>query len=544
MAPARLITLQPEQVMIIHAAGIWRGAPRSPEKEALVCLNNGTVAALESEKPATGVWSRVKQLFHGRGGDNGPGSLPGPAQVQEYGVCREHYPAENAECPLWPPVTGWTVPPIHQRESINERTDCRYTRPVDRQGQYAPDRPPAVNCPRPCFPGRKVLLLDLPGCTILPGLIDCHVHLALDGRDFALAQQQWSEKPALYRRVAADLSGTLEHGIVAVRDGGDRAGVGLTARKWVMEGTVAGPLVRAAGYALHRQGKYGSFLGPGLTPAELERAVDSLARLGVDLVKVLVSGIVSFTEYGRVGGLQFSLEELRRIVYRARCHGLKVMAHASGDEAVRLAVEAGVDSIEHGYFLSEESLYRMAERGIPWVPTVIPVAARVRGNPNLKKDPAGRCGAPVSGPEEDIPGGGNETREKTARQTRPPAGGRPSPYTPAEIAVVTRTYRRQLQMIKLAREMGVTLGVGTDAGAAGVPHGGSYLQELLLYREAGLSPADILTAATGNGAAILGMDHRLGKIEPGRPAYLVVVQGNPWEDISALGRMKYVIGAA
>ncbi|MGB9803694.1 amidohydrolase family protein [Desulfofundulus sp.] len=340
-------------------------------------------------------------------------------------------------------------------------------------------------------------VLELPNCTVIPGLIDCHVHLALDGRDFSSARHQWSARGELLERVKADLTNTLERGIVAVRDGGDRAGIGLEVKELVKKGSLAGPLVLACGYALHQQGKYGSFLGPGLTPGELEKAVDSLTRQGVDHLKVLVSGIVSFSEYGRVGGPQFTRDELKRAVYHAHSRGLRVMAHASGDEAVRMAVEAGVDSIEHGYFISEESLYRMAANGIAWVPTVIPVAGQVRGKLNTQ-------------------------------------------YTAREIEVITRTWQRQLEMIKKAREMGVTLGVGTDAGATGVCHGRGFLEELLLYREAGLSPADILIAATRNGAAILGLGHLLGRIEPGRPAFLVAVEGNPWEDVSALARVKYV----
>ncbi|MDQ0286160.1 imidazolonepropionase-like amidohydrolase [Desulfofundulus luciae] len=346
-----------------------------------------------------------------------------------------------------------------------------------------------------------VPVLELPNCTVVPGFIDCHVHLALDGRDFSRAQQQWTARGELLERVKADLTSTLERGIVAIRDGGDRAGIGLEVKQLVITGRLAGPLVLACGHALHRQGKYGSFLGPGLTPGELEKAVDSLARQGVDHLKILVSGIVSFSEYGRVGGPQFTREELQRIVYRARSRGLKVMAHASGDDAVRLAVEAGVDSIEHGYFISEESLHRMAAQGIAWVPTVIPVAGQVRGKLRAQ-------------------------------------------YTAREIEVITRTWRRQVEMIKKALEMGVTLGVGTDAGATGVCHGQGFLEELLLYREAGLSPADILLAATRNGAAILGLEHLLGRIEPGRPAFLVAVEGNPWEDVSALARVKYVFRPA
>lgn len=342
-----------------------------------------------------------------------------------------------------------------------------------------------------------VRMLKLPGLTILPGMIDCHVHLALNGRDFAASRRQWGDREGMRQRIAADLKETLERGIVAVRDGGDLAGAALAFRHGMSAVDPPQPLVLASGQAIRRRGEYGSFLGPGLTPAELETAVDHLAALQVDQIKVLVSGIVSFQTYRRVGGIQFSAGELARIVRRARHQGLKVMAHASGDGAVRLAVEAGVDSIEHGYFAGEETLARMAARGIVWIPTVVPVAAQLKENLRAQ-------------------------------------------YSPQEREVIERTYRHQLHLLGLARRLGVKLGVGTDAGATGVPHGRGYLDELLLYHAAGLSSAEILLAATAGGAAVLGRESQLGVIAPGKPAFLIAAAGNPWRNIKDLHRVRYV----
>lgn len=343
----------------------------------------------------------------------------------------------------------------------------------------------------------KAPVLELPGCTIMPGMIDCHVHLALDGRDFAASRRQWDDREGMRQRIAADLEETLARGIVAVRDGGDLAGAALACRGEMSAADPPRPLVLACGRAIRRQGEYGSFLGPGLTPAELEAAVDHLAALPVDQIKVLVSGIVSFQTYRRVGGVQFSAGELARIVRRARHHGLRVMAHASGDGAVRLAVEAGVDSIEHGYFAGEETLARMAARGIAWIPTVVPVAAQLKENLRAQ-------------------------------------------YSPQEREVIERTCRHQLHLLRLARRLGVKLGVGTDAGATGVPHGRGYLDELLLYHAAGLSTAEILLAATAGGAAVLGRENELGVIAPGKPAFLIAAEGNPWWNIKDLHRVRYV----
>lgn len=342
-------------------------------------------------------------------------------------------------------------------------------------------------------------LYNLSHCTLLPGLIDCHVHLALDGIDFGKARTLWNHEKELWNRTAQDLQNTISAGIVAVRDGGDLNGIGLTLRNRLCHETQTAPEIIATGYALRKKGKYGSFLGPDLNPEDILPAIEQLAGLGANQIKVLVSGVVSFKEYGKVGELQFTEAELKEIVKGSHDLGLKVMAHASSDEAVRLSIRAGVDSLEHGYFISESSLEALASAGIPWVPTVIPVASQVRRK-NLLYN-----------------------------------------HTPEETEVITKTYKGQLEMLKLAWEKGVFLGIGTDAGATGVPHGAGYLEELLLYQEAGLAPADILTIATRNNARILGLEDKLGAIKPGRPANFIAVEGNPLENLECLKHSRLAV---
>ncbi|MHB8919092.1 MAG: hypothetical protein ACYC4H_13780, partial [Desulfocucumaceae bacterium] len=122
----------------------------------------------------------------------------------------------------------------------------------------------------PCLRGETTArpggtaLLDLREYTLLPGLVDCHVHLALDGTDFQASLDLWKQKDLLEQRIAGDLARTLSRGIMAVRDGGDREGIGLSVRNSLAMGTMPGPRIKAAGTALGRKGMYGSFLGPGL----------------------------------------------------------------------------------------------------------------------------------------------------------------------------------------------------------------------------------------------------------------------------------------
>lgn len=346
-------------------------------------------------------------------------------------------------------------------------------------------------------PGQcSIKILDFSKLTVMPGMIDCHVHLALDGNNFNQALTSWNDPEKFFKRVEKDLLNTLSKGIVAVRDAGDSSKMGLKCRKKILEGKLTGPMVMAAGYALRRQDKYGSFLGPPLNTKAINETVSQLAAQGVCQIKVLASGVVSFKEYGQVGKMQFSSEELKQIVAAAKDHGLKVMAHASSDPAVKLCIDAGVDSVEHGYFISPDSLGAMAEKNIAWIPTVIPVAI----------------------------------------QARPPHNKQ---HSPESLQVIDRTYKRQLEMIALALETGVTLGVGTDAGAAGVLHGRSYPEELALLKRAGLGNRDIIKAATQNSAQILGLGQ--GTIEPGQPASLIAVEGNPMKDLAALFNVKHII---
>lgn len=328
--------------------------------------------------------------------------------------------------------------------------------------------------------------------TVIPGLIDCHVHLAFNGLNSQLQhREELSVTEGLQKKLVSDLA----HGIVAVRDGGDRRGIGLACRDMVNNVELKGPLIMASGTALRKNGGYGSFLGTGVAPGELAKVMKRLLKDDINQVKVLVSGIVSFKEYSRVGGVQFTLKELKQIVRIARAHGLKVMAHASSDEAVQLCIDAGVHSIEHGYFISEDSLKEMTERGIGWIPTVVPVAVQYQ-----------RAMSQIG-----------------------------------KAAVIEHTYRRQLRMIRRAQYLGVLLGVGTDAGAAGVQHGAGYMQELQLYQEAGLTLEETLMAATRNSAEIMGMKDSMGIIAPGRPAYLLLMEGDIFANPGKQFSIKYLI---
>jgi len=230
-------------------------------------------------------------------------------------------------------------------------------------------------------------------------------------------------------------------GIGLVRDAGDRDGC--------LEGLDFSPLqVVRTGPALFKPGYYGAFIGDRRQVDLEEKIVSTPAGF----VKVLLTGLVSFDEYGVVGKTQWSADELEKIVVTARSHGKKVMVHVNSDAACRLAVEAGAHSLEHGYFIGRDTLKMMADRRIYWTPTVAAMA-------NQLQDPDGR-------------------------------------FSAVQLQIIEKNYRRQLEMINFAHEVGTPLTIGTDSGSYNVSHGRVFFQELELYRQAGIGREDLLNMAT------------------------------------------------
>ncbi len=330
------------------------------------------------------------------------------------------------------------------------------------------------------------------GTTLLPSLIDAHTHLALDSEDFKRSRMLWDDWQTMLPRLEKATDHYLQAGIAHIRDGGDLAGINLKAKRYFYNETECGLHIISTGEAVRPKNGYGAFLGRGYSNLmEIESQVENLALSGADQIKVVISGVVSFERYGEVEGPLIPQDELTLATRCAHHKGLKVMAHASSDAAVKLALKAGVDSVEHGYFLRSDSLKIMAEKKIAWVPTIIPVAVQTR--------------MPYS-------------KDRSAHQ----------------IDLITRTYEEQIEKLNYAAELGVPLGVGTDAGAFGVGHGVSLVEEMLLFAKSALDNRSILQAATVGNAAILGLEKENGYIEKGLRANLIAVRGDPLDNLGAL----------
>ncbi|ABW67375.1 amidohydrolase family protein [Desulfosudis oleivorans] len=322
-------------------------------------------------------------------------------------------------------------------------------------------------------------LIDLSGCTVLPCLIDSHVHLFLSG---SLDSEEHRRQMAAgfedaCRTIAENIDCQQSCGVLTVRDGGDgRAHVSRFLRDRVEKGHSLF-LAQTPSRGWFKAGRYGKLVGGEPLPesAFLEAITGQMAA-GADHVKLVNSGLNSLTRFGVQTTPQFTPDELAAIVALAHGAGRPVMVHANGEIPVRQAVEAGVDSIEHGYFMGTDNLLRMAERQTFWVPTLAPMHAFAQTTVDFS-------------------------------------------------GVAARTLEHQMGQLAFARRVGVKVALGTDAGSPGVYHGTGVIRELELFMAAGYTMEEAVGCAAVCNADLLGLADR-GRIAPDMPALWAVVSGD------------------
>jgi imidazolonepropionase-like amidohydrolase len=356
-----------------------------------------------------------------------------------------------------------------------------------------------------------VKVIDLGDVTLLPGFIDAHTHLV--GRVLGDPEGEMSSVRD-YESFGAILGvlharDTLMAGFTSVRNVGASGPFNdMALRKAINEGWTPGPRMETAGHAIGITGGHCDENGfrPGLLqlgpmdgvangPEEIRAAVRYQIKYGADVIKTCATGGV-LSEGDAVGATQYSFEELKALVDEANKLERKVAAHAHGTEGIKLAVRAGVASIEHGSFLDEEGARMMVERGTFLVPTL----------------------------------SAGEAVEKAAK-TGVLKGLRAEKALAAAAAI-----RRG---IKLAVANKVQIALGTDAGV--VPHGTNAREFFLLCEWGGLSPMEAIIAGTMNGAKLLGWDKNLGSLEPRKWADIVAVSGDPLKDIHAMEKVVFVM---
>jgi imidazolonepropionase-like amidohydrolase len=349
-------------------------------------------------------------------------------------------------------------------------------------------------------------VLDYSDRAVVPGLIDCHVHLSFSAGPDPLADLLAEDDGTLLLHAAENARVALAAGITTVRDLGDRAGVVRVLRDGIARGVVPGPRILTAGSPITITGGHCHFLGLEADSKEdVRRVARRQIRDGVDCLKIMASG-GRMTPGTNPKLPQYKVGPIRAAVEEARRAELTIAAHALSADSIRIATKAGVDTIEHcnwlarddGLAFDESVAELMAERNVAFDPTLTPVQGSLSLDPESLSDV-----------------------QKRAIAIR------------VELLAV---FRRML-------ELGVTLVAGTDAGTRR-----STLDrlpgELKLYvDQLGLTPVAAIAAGTGTAAAKLGIGAEVGTIQPGRLADLTVVDGDPSVDIGVLGRARAVIQA-
>jgi len=352
-------------------------------------------------------------------------------------------------------------------------------------------------------PGQTTPDVTAPDATLMPGLIEAHAHLFLEGGEL-----DFEKRAAYLKQTSAELldcaqarlEPLLTLGITAVRDAGDKDGVGLAlARQSKSSGRPIMPYLDSPGAAIHHAGRYGKFMGSPIEDhASIDACVDSRIADGADRIKLLPTGIINFKKGIVTAKPQMDTAEVTAIVAAAKRHGRQTFAHSSGDIGIDYAIDGGVDSIEHGFFLRDDQLAKLRDLNIAWIPTFAPV--------QLQVDNAARFGW-----DEQIVGN------------------------------LQRILDNHAASLVKAHQMGVQIIAGSDAGSVGVAHGLGFILELELMERAGMPTAAILRATTNASAARLAYADPIGRITPGHKPRFILSAHDPLATVSNLRLPKTVI---
>jgi imidazolonepropionase-like amidohydrolase len=356
----------------------------------------------------------------------------------------------------------------------------------------------------------KVSFINLSNATCLPGLIDSHTHLTGETSPTGYTDQfRWNVADYAIRSTVYARR-TLLAGFTTARNLGDNDGESVALRNAINAGIVPGPRIFTAGGAIgstggHADGTDGyrkDLAGdPGAKDGIINGADDARKAVRqhykdhVDLLKIMPSGGV-LDESSSVDNAQMTIAEIEAVVAAAHDYGFTVAAHAHGAEAIRRAVLAGVDSIEHGTYMTDEDMKLMKQRGTWYVPTII----------------AGKYVEEKA----NVPG-----------------------YYPAQIAAKAKQVGPLIQATaRRAYKAGVKIAFGTDSAV--YPHGDN-AKEFVYMVEAGMPPMYVLQAATTHAAELLKKSKDLGSVEAGKLADVIAVEGNPLEDIALMQQVRFVM---
>ena len=337
------------------------------------------------------------------------------------------------------------------------------------------------------------------GLTLLPGLIDCHVHFTMGGEPDVVKAVEEETVTETLLKASRSAGKTLEAGVTTVRDLGSRDHSIFALKKAIDKGLTPGPRIIGAGLAICMIGGHlRRFIAQEVEGAEqVRKVVREQIDAGAEVIKVIASGGV-LTPGTSPDQAQMTVEELRAAVDEAKQAGRKVAAHAHGASGMKNAIQAGVHSIEHATLLDEEATALFQKHAVYMVPTLSALAktgACRRG-----------CGIP------------NDALEKAKAMTK-----------------------RHQSSFRQAYDRGLLIAMGTDAGTP-FNHHGDNAQELERMVALGMSPMEAIMASTSAAARLIGIDGQVGTIEQGKQADLLLVEGNPLRKIDLLPDRNRIVG--
>ena len=336
------------------------------------------------------------------------------------------------------------------------------------------------------------------GLTVLPGLIDCHVHLCL-GAEPDVVKAVEEETPAeTLLKAARSAQHTLAAGVTTVRDVGSRDHSIFALKQAIDKGIIPGPRIIGAGRAICMIGGHARFIGQEVAgPEQVRKVVQEQIEAGAEVIKVIASGGV-LTPGTSPEQAQMTLEELRSAVDEAARSGRKVAAHAHGATGMKNAIRAGVHSIEHATLMDEEAAGLMQSHHVYMVPTLSALATTAacrRG-----------CGIPDS------------ALDKAKAMTK-----------------------RHQTSFRQAHRQGLLIAMGTDAGTPFNAHGDN-AQELERMVAYGMSPMEAILTSTSAAARLIGIGDRVGTLARGKEADLVLIDGNPLRKIEVMRDRSRIVG--
>ena len=419
-----------------------------------------------------------------------------PAPVVTHVDAWPPVPRARADRPVWLHVgtllDGTSTSPAHDVHLVYDHEAIRFVgeggrtppRALVRAGQDRPD-------------------LVAPEHTVLPGLVDAHTHLFLEGGELEAgrrAAQLHRSPDELLADARARLERLVRLGLAGVRDAGDRHGVGLAlSRLYQRPDRPLMPYLESPGAAIHRRGRYGRFMGDALESHPTAHAcVAARVAAGADRIKLIATGVIDFRAGRVTAAPQLTTADVAELVTAAASFERQTFAHASGEDGIEHALAGGVHSIEHGFFLLPDQLARMRDQRTAWVPTFAPVQAQLDH-------------AAAFGWDEDV-----------ADNLR-------------------RILDQHANSLRRAHELGVPIVAGSDAGSGGVPHGFGLLDELELMERAGLPPLAVIRAATGTGAERLAYREPIGRIRPGYRSRFIVTHHSPLETVAHLRLRRTIV---